>query len=446
LAVSPGQDEVVWRLIDGLRSELRSEDAFELLVIALGAKAVAQRVAPERWEAVRHASPDAVGEQLRAAVHGLIPLAGRSVDVLDRCPPRAAAEAVSMLETIDVRAGEGATVMTALIDKSADFLGRAGGEFSLPSSLRRLVTEMAQPSGIVYDPAAGLGQLLVESSSEGPATQLFGQEMNRRTWELGTINLAVHDIAATYECGDVFAKDAFPDLLADRVLAVPPFGQLLRNIDQLRDDPRWVFGEPTPKDGNIAWIQHCLHHLGNAGRAYIVMPRGVLFEGGRSGRVRQRIIKAGLLDAVIALPSGMFSNTSIPSVLLVFERNRRNAGSPGSPGSVLMVDASEAGEKEARAATRLQAAAIARVTSLYHAWRQGKLPPAQELVAVAQFDDIVKNDFIIDPRRYLAAPEVFADEAVLQQRRTGLKTELLEAAETVAAADERLLRMLEAER
>jgi type I restriction enzyme M protein len=84
---------------------------------------------------------------------------------------------------------------------------------------------------------------------------------------MAQLNLAIHEIEADVMLGDVFGEDRFPQLRADRVVCVPPWNQKLPMAEVLRDDPRWVFGEPGPGDGNTAWIQHCLAHLNDNGRA-----------------------------------------------------------------------------------------------------------------------------------------------------------------------------------
>jgi len=62
--------------------------------------------------------------------------------------------------------------------------------------------------------------------------------------------------------------------------------------------PSMGVGRTGTNDKDAAWIQHCLYHLADGGRAVILLPNSVLFEGGRFGRIRQRIYqKLGLLDA-----------------------------------------------------------------------------------------------------------------------------------------------------
>ena len=81
----------------------------------------------------------------------------------------------------------------------------------------------------------------------------------------------------------------------------------------------------------------------------IVLPNAALFESGRAGRIRQRIVKAGLLDAVIALPPGLFAWTGLPCSVLVFVKGRPNVA--GKPAPTLMVDLTERKRRAREAAS-----------------------------------------------------------------------------------------------
>jgi type I restriction enzyme M protein len=214
----------------------------------------------------------------------------------------------------------------ALLEQAAEWMGGRGGEYLSPRSVRKLVVAIAEPVGSVYNPASGIGQLMIDAAREGNSgiTGLVGQEINSRVWALAQLNLVVHRVDGEIALGDVFGDDHYPELRADRVVCVPPWNQKAPVLEKLMGDRRWLWGEPASNDGNAAWIQHCLYHLADRGRAVIVMPSAALFESGRAGRIRQRIIKAGLLDAVIALPPGLFAWTSLPCSVLVFAKGRRN--------------------------------------------------------------------------------------------------------------------------
>ena len=74
--------------------------------------------------------------------------------------------------------------------------------------------------------------------------------------------------------------------------------------------------------------------MGTNGTMAIVLPHGVLFRGGSEGDIRQRLLEKNQIDTIIGLPSGMFTNTGIPVIVMVLKKNRP-VGEP-----VLIIDAS----------------------------------------------------------------------------------------------------------
>ncbi len=78
--------------------------------------------------------------------------------------------------------------------------------------------------------------------------------------------------------------------------------------------------------------------LNSSGVMGVVLPHGVLFRGSSEGKIRKAIIKDNLLDAVIGLPPNLFFGTSIPTVILIFKRDRENS-------DILFIDASREFEK-----------------------------------------------------------------------------------------------------
>lgn len=55
----------------------------------------------------------------------------------------------------------------------------------------------------------------------------------------------------------------------------------------------------------------------------IVLPHGVLFRGETEGKIRQRLIEKNYIDAIIGLPSNLFTNTPIPVAVLILKKNRK---------------------------------------------------------------------------------------------------------------------------
>ena len=433
----PPEVVAVWTLADDLRGAMTIEEAMQLSLVLLAVMATS----PDEWQSIRRSHPDRLDTTLRSAVHSLFPYA---VDLLPggTLSPASVARAVETLSATD--AATVAAMTDALLEQAAHSLGPRGGEFLTPASVRRLMVALAAPSGTVYNPASGIGQLMADiATTSSSTTSISGQEINERVWAMAQLNLAIHGVTGDVVLGDVFTADAFPDLRADCVVAVPPWNQKLPVLEKLHDDPRWIFGEPGSNDGDTAWIQHCLYHLADGGRAVLVVPNGALFESGRSGRMRQRIVKAGLLDAVISLPAGLFPTTGIPCSILIFVRGRPT--DHGRPAPTLMIDVSDASDDHGGRIRVLPDSLVDSVAHQYEDWRTGRYP-STENAGVASFEELVLNDFIIAPSRYLAPsqPSISLNEAI--RRRAELASDFNRLVQESADADKQLAEILEARR
>lgn len=416
-----------------VRAGMPTDDAIPLTLLLLALMASS----PLDWETIRSTPVEDLDQTVRTRAQGVFPFA-------DELFPRSGlsgeslAHAVSVTSTFD--RSRLSSLADALLHQGAEMIGRRGGEYFTPPSVRKLVVALAEPTGVLYNPATGIGQLVVDAAHQRAVTAIYGQEINRRSWAMAQLNLAIHGVDADIAIGDVFTEDRFPDLRADRVVAVPPWMQKLTAADRLMGDPRWVYGEPGPNDGNAAWIQHCLHHLADDGRAVLVMPNGALFESGRAGRIRQRLVKAGLLDAVFSLPPGLFPWTSLSCSVLVFAKGRPTTD--GKPAPVLMVDVSGADAPRPRRSAELSDALIDELVSLYRDWTAGRLP-ASRSAAIAHFDELALNDFVIDPGRYLSLPQAELDIDETIKQRSALLARLDQLTRESMEADSELAALLE---
>jgi hypothetical protein len=85
----------------------------------------------------------------------------------------------------------------ALLEQSAKAIGYRGGEYMTPESLRNLMIGLAEPVGSVYNPATGIGQLMVDVAIANKATtteadfgtRLTGQEVDSSIWAMAQLNL-----------------------------------------------------------------------------------------------------------------------------------------------------------------------------------------------------------------------------------------------------------------
>jgi type I restriction enzyme M protein len=239
-----------------------------------------------------------------------------------------------------------------LLKKFADESGKKAGEFFTPRQVVRLLIRILdpQPGESVYDPACGSGGMLVETintvrdhGGDTRTLRLSGQEVNLTTSAIARMNLYLHNIedfkivrGDTLRSPGLRKSDGKIDTF-DVVVANPPFSLTNWGAETWAADVRSVGGVPPAKNGDFAWIQHMVASMDpDNGRVGVVMPHGVLFRGGAEAKIRQALIEADRLEAVIGLPGNLFYSTSIPACLLIFRADKPEA----RRGHVLFVDGS----------------------------------------------------------------------------------------------------------
>jgi predicted DNA-binding transcriptional regulator AlpA len=293
-------------------------------------------------------------------------------------------------EVSAVRTQDMPKTIAGLIDAYAGTDPRLGSPV-VPQAVRRLMAGLANPSDsdVIYQPGPGLAQTLVETVAAGETAQrLYVQELTDLGAALARVNIQVHKLNGTVASGDIFEADTFPELRADCVVCTPPWDPKVPQLRDTVDDPRWVWGEPGTNEGHFAWVQHCLYHLADgAGHAVILLPNSALVGRGRSARIRRRVIKAGMLRAVISLPPGAMPGSAVRASVLVFSRTP-----PEDDWGVLMVDMSDPAET-------FDAVAVKQTVDTYRDWIEGG-ESAGLMGAGATLEALAANDFVLDPARY----------------------------------------------
>jgi type I restriction enzyme M protein len=323
--------------------------------------------------------------------------------------------------------------------------GKRAGEFYTPRCVVRLLVEVIEPyAGRVYDPCCGSAGMFVQSEAfieahGGRRTDIsiFGQESNPTTWRLAEMNLAIRGIEANLgpRAEDSFHHDLHPDLKADFVLANPPFNDDKWGGEQLRDDVRWKYGVPPPRNANFAWVQHFVHHLSPRGIAGFVLANGSMSASqSGEGDIRRNLVEADLVDCIVALPGQLFYGTAIPACLwfLVRDKSGRSTGG-GRPlrdrrGKTLFIDARRLGTLIDRTHKELKDDDVTRIADIYHTWRaKADASPYEDVAgfcASATVQQIAEQDFVLTPGRYVGAEEAEADEEPIADKISRLVDEL----------------------
>lgn len=325
------------------------------------------------------------------------------------------------------------------IGRFASAEGKGGGEFYTPASVVKLLVGMIEPyKGRVYDPCCGSGGMFVQSegfvAEHGGRTgdiSIYGQESNPTTWRLCKMNLAIRGIEGNLgsEHADSFHNDLHKDLKADFVLANPPFNDSDWGGERLRDDVRWKYGIPPIGNANYAWIQHFIHHLSPSGIAGFVMANGALSSNtSNEGKIRENLVKAGLVDCIVALPDKLFYTTQIPASLWFVSRDRYNNKFRDRHDEILFIDARKLGKMIDRRHRELTEEELKEIAETYHNWRSknGKYEDIKGFCKAAEIEEVEKNGFVLTPGRYVGTDFELEDDEVFEEKMKRLTSELTE--------------------
>lgn len=206
------------------------------------------------------------------------------------------------------------------------------------------------PGGDVRDVCAGIGGLSLAKFKADNTVTLRLEEYSKNAIAFMMLNLLIANIdaevveknvltgeelayykveSAASGFGQVVKVDMLGSKKYDTVISNPPYSQSW--IPQM--DERFEGYKLAPKSkADFAFILDGLYSLNASGTAAFILLHGVLFRGQAEGDIRRKLIEDNLLDAVIGLPSNLFTNTSIPVCILVFKKNRANT-------DILFIDA-----------------------------------------------------------------------------------------------------------
>ena len=291
-----------------------------------------------------------------------------------------------------------------LIGEFASETGKKAGEFYTPQAVSKILTRIAiagqeTKKGLsVYDPCMGSGSLLlnVKKYAADPGyIKYYGQELMTSTYNLARMNMFLHGIVPENQKlrnGDTLDSDwpVGEETDFNMVLMNPPYSAKWSAAAGFLQDERFSdYGVLAPKSkADYAFLLHGLYHLKSNGTMAIVLPHGVLFRGAAEGKIREKLLRAGNIYAVIGLPANLFYNTPIPTCIVVLKKHREGR-------DVLFIDASRKFEKGKKQNTMTDEH-IDSVIDLYN-----KRETVEKESFLADFEELEKNDFNLNIPRYV---------------------------------------------
>jgi type I restriction enzyme M protein len=235
-----------------------------------------------------------------------------------------------------------------LLSKGAEDIKSGAGQYFTPRSLIQAMVDCVRPtiSDSVVDPAAGTAGFLLaahdfvsKDAEKLTPTQrehlrdtfVHGTELVDGTARLAAMNLLLHGIGTPRGESLIEVKDSLiadPGTRYSVVLSNPPFGRKSsltmvgadgREAREDREIERQDF-VVTTSNKQLNFLQHIATILGINGRAAVVLPDNVLFEGGAGETLRRRLLRGFDLHTMLRLPTGIFYAQGVKANVLFFDK------------------------------------------------------------------------------------------------------------------------------
>jgi len=239
---------------------------------------------------------------------------------------------------IDVK-GE---IYEGLLQKNAEDVKSGAGQYFTPRPLIKAIVEVMKPEPgmTICDPACGTGGfLLVAHDYIVQNYKLDKEEKRKLKYEtfrgkdivdgvvrLCVMNLYLHGIETTIETGDSLISD--PGDRFDIVLTNPPFGKkssiTIFSGGGKVDKESLIYERQdfwaTTSNKQLNFLQHVKTLLKINGKAAIVVPDNVLFEGGAGETIRRKLLTECDVHTLLRLPTGVFYAQGVKANVLFFDR------------------------------------------------------------------------------------------------------------------------------
>ena len=225
-------------------------------------------------------------------------------------------------------------IYESILEKNGQDKKSGAGQYFTPRPLIKAMVDCIAPQigETVCDPACGTGGFLLtaydymkeQSSSKEKRDflrnkALHGVDNTPLVVTLASMNLYLHGVGTDRSpivCEDSLEKE--PSTLVDVILANPPFGtRPAGSVDINRPD----FYVET-KNNQLNFLQHMMLMLKNGGRAAVVLPDNVLFEGGAGETIRKKLLSDFNLHTILRLPTGIFYAQGVKANVLFFTKGQ----------------------------------------------------------------------------------------------------------------------------
>jgi type I restriction enzyme M protein len=231
-----------------------------------------------------------------------------------------------------------------ILEKNANETKSGAGQYFTPRPLIDSIIEVLSPNvgEVIQDPAAGTGGFLIAAASyiRAKNNQLkdsglgkkgslqknayVGMELVAETRRLALMNCLLHGLDAGDEgvvrLGNTLGSAGTLLPRADVILSNPPFGTAKGGGGATRKDLLF-----STFNKQLAFLEHIYRSLKDGGRAAVVIPDNVLFEGGVGAEIRRDLMDKCQLHTILRLPTGIFYAQGVKTNVLFFNKIKDDA-------------------------------------------------------------------------------------------------------------------------
>ena len=245
-----------------------------------------------------------------------------------------------------------------LLERNAEDTKSGAGQYFTPRALIRAMVACVrpEPGKTIADPACGTGGFFLaahdfladprnwaldrDQKAYLKHETFHGNEIVAGTRRLCLMNLLLHSIGEIDGETTISPADALispPSATFDYVLANPPFGKKssmsFTNADGEQETNDLTYNRQdfwaTTSNKQLNFVQHIRTMLKTTGRAAVVVPDNVLFEGGAGEAIRRKLLQTTELHTILRLPTGIFYAQGVKANVIFFD-NRPASPDPQS--------------------------------------------------------------------------------------------------------------------
>lgn len=245
-------------------------------------------------------------------------------------------------------------IYEGLLEKNAEDTKSGAGQYFTPRALIRTMVECVrpEPGKTIADPACGTGGFFLAAYDFLSNTEnykldkkqkqflkyetFYGNEIVANTRRLCLMNMFLHNIGEIDGDSSISPNDALvaaSDVGVDYVLANPPFGKKsamsFTNDEGEKEKDDLTYNRQdfwaTTSNKQLNFVQHIRSMLNTTGKAAVVVPDNVLFEGGAGETIRKKLLESTTLHTILRLPTGIFYANGVKANVLFFDNQPADA-------------------------------------------------------------------------------------------------------------------------